>query len=732
MAPSDKTSTKGGGGDREKSLETALAQIERQFGRGAVMRLGEETRAPIEVIPSGSIALDAALGIGGYPRGRIVEIYGPESSGKTTLALHAVANAQKAGGIAGFIDVEHALDPSYAAKLGVNTDALLVSQPDTGEQALEIADMLVRSGAIDVIVIDSVAALVPRAEIEGEMGDSHVGLQARLMSQALRKLAGALNNTKTTAIFINQLREKIGVMFGCMTYGTKVSLADGSQEKIGKIVNQRMDVEVLSYDPETGQVVPRRIVNWFNNGRAERFLQFTVAKSGGNGRAQFAATENHLIRTPGGWRPAGELIAGDRVLQAEPRRLGEQQMQVILGSLMGDGNLSPNRRGGTGTRFRMGHGARQAEYLDWKVSLLGNIECSRTTNAAGAVFADFRPLPELAELHDAVYFGDGKKYLSWEYLKALTPLALAVWYADDGSFALRSKGAQARTQGGSGRIEVCVEAMSPGSRERLVQYLRDTHGLNVRVRSAGARQKAVLVFTTAASEKFQELVAPYVHPSMEYKLLPRYRGQFAVEAGFVPAELRLQPARILDIHIKPPTRSMNRFDLEVEGGHNYFVDGVMVHNSPETTTGGKALKFYASIRLDSRRIETLKDGTDAVGNRTRVKVVKNKLSPPFRTAEFDILYGIGISREGSLIDLGVEHGIVRKAGAWYTYDGDQLGQGKENARNFLRDNPDIANEIEKKIKEKLGVGPRLDADVSAEPAAAAAGKATVTPLRGVE
>ncbi len=732
MAPSDKTSTRGaGGGDREKSLETALAQIERQFGRGAVMRLGEETRAPIEVIPSGSIALDAALGIGGYPRGRIVEIYGPESSGKTTLALHAVANAQKAGGIAAFIDVEHALDPSYAAKLGVNTDALLVSQPDTGEQALEIADMLVRSGAIDVVVIDSVAALVPRAEIEGEMGDSHVGLQARLMSQALRKLAGALNNTKTTAIFINQLREKIGVMFGCMSYATRVTLADGSQEKIGKIVNQRMDVEVLSYDPETGQVVPRRVVNWFNNGPTERFLQFTVAKSGGNGRAQFAATENHLIRTPGGWRPAGELIAGDRVLQAEPQRLGEQQTQLILGSLMGDGNLSPNRHGGSGTRFRMGHGARQAEYLDWKASLLENIECSRTANAAGAVFADFRPLPELAELHDAVYFGDGKKHLSWEYLKALTPLALAVWYADDGSFTLRSKGAQARTQGGSGRIEICVEAMSAGSRERLVQYLRDTHGLNVRVRSAGARQKAVLVFTTAASEKFQELVAPYIHPSMEYKLLPRYRGQFGVEAEFVPAELRLQPARVLDVHVKPPTRSMNRFDIEVEGGHNYFVDGVMVHNSPETTTGGKALKFYASVRLDSRRIETLKDGTEAVGNRTRVKVVKNKLSPPFRIAEFDILYGIGISREGSLIDLGVEHGIVRKAGAWYTYDGDQLGQGKENARNFLRDNPDVANEIEKKIKEKLGVGPRLDADVSV-PAEPAGAKATVTPLRGVE
>jgi recombination protein RecA len=206
MAPNDRAGSKSG--DRDKALETALAQIERQFGRGAIMRLGDDTRAPVEVIPTGSIALDVALGIGGLPRGRIVEIYGPESSGKTSLALHAVANAQKAGGIAAFIDAEHALDPEYAKKLGVDTDALLVSQPDTGEQALEIADMLIRSSAIDVIVIDSVAALVPRAEIEGEMGDSHVGLQARLMSQALRKIAGALNQNKTTAIFINQLREK--------------------------------------------------------------------------------------------------------------------------------------------------------------------------------------------------------------------------------------------------------------------------------------------------------------------------------------------------------------------------------------------------------------------------------------------------------------------------------------------------------------------------------------------
>ncbi|MBO0853209.1 MAG: recombinase RecA [Nocardia sp.] len=700
--------------DRDKALELALAQVEKSFGKGAVMRLGEEASQPVSVISTGSIALDVALGIGGYPRGRVVEIYGPESSGKTTVALHAIANAQANGGVAAFIDAEHALDPEYARKLGVDTDALLVSQPDTGEQALEIADMLVRSGALDIIVIDSVAALVPRAEIEGEMGDSHVGLQARLMSQALRKMTSALNNSGTTAIFINQLREKIGVMFGCFNYSTRVQLADGTTEKIGKIVNQKMDVEVLSYDPAADRIVPRRIVNWFDNGPTERFLQFTVEKSSGNGRSQFAATPNHLIRTPGGWTEAGEIIAGDRVMASEEHRLSSQQFQVILGALMGDGNLSPNRHDRNGVRFRMGHGAKQHDYLDWKASLLGNIEYSSRVDDKGAKFIDFTPLPELGELQRAVYLGDGKKFLSEEYIKALTPLSLAIWYMDDGSFTMRSKGLQDRTAGGSGRIEICVEAISEGSRVRLRDYLRDVYQLDVRLRSAGADQVAVLVFSTEATARFQELIAPYMAPSMGYKMLPRLQGRGTVVPEFAEPEQKLVPARVLDVHIKPPTRSMHRFDIEVEGNHNYFVDGVMVHNSPETTTGGKALKFYASVRLDVRRIETLKDGSDAVGNRTRVKVVKNKVSPPFKQAEFDILYGNGISKEGSIIDMGVEHGFIRKSGSWYTYEGDQLGQGKENARKFLLENNDVRDEIEKKIKEKLGIGADVTAEAGAE------------------
>jgi recombination protein RecA len=696
---------------RAQSLDLALAQIEKAHGKGALMRLGEAPIAGVEAIPTGSLALDLALGVGGLPRGRIVEIYGPEGSGKTSLSLHVIAEAQKSSGLVAFIDAEHALDPSYAKAVGVDTDNLLVSQPDTGEQALEIADTLVRSGALDVVVIDSVAALVPRAELEGEMGDTHVGLQARLMSQALRKLAGSVNRSKTILIFINQLREKVGVMFGCFSYGTRVTLADGTQEKIGKIVTQKMPVEVLSYNFETGKVEPHKVVNWFNNGKTERFLQFTALKPTGNGKSQFAATENHLIRTPDGWREAQELQVGDEVLLAAEYRLSDFQMEVIRGSLMGDGCLSKKARRKlqhplSGVRFRMGHGAAQSDYLDWKVSLLGNIPVSRTINEKGAVFADLTPLVELAGLRDEMYVGR-RKELSWDYLKSLTPLSLAIWYMDDGHLDIRD---EAQT---SARIQICVQAMTPESRERLVQYLRDTWDLDVSLREV--RGKSVVTFPKIAAEEFQELICSYVHTSMEYKLLPRYRGNFSVIPVFEEVSRELVPSPIVDIHVKPPTRSMNRYDLEVEGNHNYFVDGVMVHNSPETTPGGRALKFYSSVRLDVRRIDSLKDGSEIVGSRVRVKVVKNKVSAPFRMAEFDIQYGTGISKEGSLLDVAIDHGFVRKSGAWFIYGDDQLGQGRENAKAFLGENPDIATEIELKIKEKLGLLGGDDDDLVDDP-----------------
>ncbi|HEX9377120.1 MAG TPA: recombinase RecA [Actinomycetota bacterium] len=686
--------------DREKMLDVALTQIEKQYGKGAVMKLGEHPAGQgISVIPTGSMALDIALGVGGIPRGRIVEVFGPEGSGKTTVCLHVIAEAQRRGGIAAFIDAEHALDPTYARALGVNIDELLVSQPDSGEQALEIADMLIRSGALDVVVIDSVAALVPRAEIEGEMGDSHVGLQARLMSQAMRKLNGSLSRFDTTAIFINQLREKIGVLFGCCHYSTLVSLADGTQEMIGKIVNQRLPVNVLSYDPERGEVVPKRVVNWFDNGRTEEFINFTVARPGPAGRSQFACTPNHMIRTPGGWREAQTLSVGDRVMMGVPHRLSDFQWQVVLGGLMGDGALSHNQNG-LAARYRFGHGVRQTVYADWKASLLENIGVSRSTNAKDAVFYDMTPLPELAELRRAVYVG-GKKVFSEDFLKALTPLSLAIWYMDDGTFSLRAKGMQERTREGSGRVEICVEAMEQTTQRRLAAYLSDTWGITptVRVREG----KTVFVFPKDETAKFHALIAPCVHPSMQYKLLPRFQGRFDVKPVLAPMRRELMPMPIKEIRAKARSTNTHRFDIEVEGSHNYLADGVVVHNSPETTPGGRALKFYSSVRLDVRKVENLKDGTEVVGSRTRVKVVKNKVAPPFRQCEFDIMYGRGISREGSLLDVGVDLEIVKKGGAWFTYEGEQLGQGRENARQFLAEHADVALDIERRVREAVGL-----------------------------
>jgi recombination protein RecA len=688
--------------ERDKALEMAVSHIDKQFGKGSIMRMGDTTHMGIEAIPTGAMALDLALGVGGLPRGRIVEIYGPESSGKSTLAMHVVAEAQRNGGICAYIDAEHAMDPVYARAIGVNVDDLLISQPDTGEQALEIADILIRSGALDVLVIDSVAALTPRAEIEGEMGDAHVGLQARLMSQALRKLTGTLSKSNTIAVFINQLREKIGVMFGCLSADTLVSLADGTREEIGKIVGRRLPVEVLSYDPALDAIVPKKVVNWFDNGPTDHFLQLTVAQPGGDGHARFACTPNHQVRTPGGWREAQELRAGDRVLQAVPHRLSAFQWEVLLGGLLGGGALSPSRSG-HGARFRFGHGGEQAAYCDWKASLYANVGVSRSTGAQGAARCEVS-LPELAELRRAVSIG-GKKAFNDEFLKQLTPLSLAIWYMDHGSFSPPAPGGQERA--GDGRADICVDAMEPTTRARLAAYLSETWEVTPTVGTRAGR--AVFVLPEDQTARLHALVAPFVHPSMEHKLLARFRGRFSVEPVFAPMRYGLVPMPVVAVGPKPPTPDTHRFDIEVEATHNYFADGVMVHNSPETTPGGRALKFYSSVRLDIRRIESIKDGVEVVGNRTRVKVVKNKCSAPFRQCEFDIMYGKGISREGSLLDIAVDLGIAKKSGAWYTYEGEQLGQGRENAKQFLTEHPEIMVELDDRIRKQSGLdGPGED------------------------
>ncbi len=686
--------------EKTKAIDQAILQIEKQFGKGSIMKLGANAEENVDAIPSGSIALDLALGVGGYPRGRVVEIYGPEASGKTTLALHAVAAVQRTGGTAAFIDAEHALDAQWARKCGVNIDELLISQPDNGEQALEITDTLVRSGAVDLVVIDSVAALVPRAEIEGEMGDAHMGLQARLMSQALRKLTGTISKTKTTVMFINQLREKVGVIFGCFSYTTRVTLADGAQERIGVLVNQRRQVEVLTADLGTGEVTARKVRSWFNNGVTADFLAVSVHKPSGNGRAQFSATPDHEVLTAEGFAPLRELAAGDQVMMAQTFWLSAWQMDVIRGSLLGDGSLSRLKRATSrGVKFRLGRGPKQHAYLEWKRSLFANIKGSMWSNGDGALFWDSTPLPELYDLRNEVYRG-GRKEFSDAYFESLSPLALALWYQDDGTFALRGK-AQDR-----GRVSFCVEAMTPATQERLVAMLRRRFGIESRLTTIAGN--ACLKLEQPATDRLHALVAPYVHPSMEYKLLPQYRGRFAVDPEFVVPTRKLVPAVIAEIHRKPPMpngRRRYRYDLEIEGTHNYLVDGVVVHNSPEVTSGGKALKFYASIRLDVRPIEPIKQGTEIIGRRVRVKVVKNKVSPPFRIAELEILASEGISKEGGLIDMGVTTGVLDKSGAWINYGKTRIGQGREAAKQFLRDNADVAAEVEAKVRERSGAVP---------------------------
>ena len=688
---------------RDAALQGALAQIERQFGKGTVMRMGDEgAHVQIEAIPTGALSLDIALGIGGCPRGRIVEIFGPESSGKTTLIYHIIAEAQKLGGVCAFIDAEHAMDPLYAKNLGVDIDELLVSQPDYGEQALEIADMLVRSGAVDVVAIDSVAALTPRAELEGQMGDQTVGVQARMMSQAMRKLAGNLNRTKTLCLFVNQIREKVGVMFGCFHADARVVLADGSTEKIAKIVNQRMPVEVMSMDPETGEISPRKIVEYYRNGETDDWLQFEVEAAGGSGRRKFACTPNHLIFTPEGEKHAEEIEEGDEVLVAVKHYdLREDQRQLMLGSLLGDGSL--RFASDHNAHFRVGHGVKQRAYMEWKHEMLAPF--ANKIGATGKGFGfDTIPMHQLAWLHEAVYAEEGGRTVSDELIAQLDARSIAAWYCDDGSFS----GHYAKW--GHGKAEIGCKALCAEDKERLA----------VRCEELGMGRPTVrertLLFSGERTRTLHERIAPYVHPSLDYKLHPDFRGRFTWHPDTSDAHLngtrlksrtslRPAPMKVVRKYAKPATpRKRDRFDLQIEGNHTYLVDHVVVHNSPETQPGGRALKFYSSQRLDIRRIETLKEGTEAIGNRVRVKVVKNKVAPPFRQAEFDIEFGKGISSAGCILDLGIEHGIVTKSGSFFSYGDERLGQGRNNAKAYLDEHLEIAREIESKVYEALGIG----------------------------
>ena len=772
------------GPDREKALEMALAQIDKNFGKGSVMRLGDDTRPPISVIPTGSIALDVALGIGGLPRGRIIELYGPESSGKTSLALHVIANAQAAGGIAAFIDAEHALDPDYAKKLGVDTDALLVSQPDTGEQALEITDMLIRSGALDIVVIDSVAALTPRAEIEGEMGDSHVGLQARLMSQALRKLTGALHNTGTTAIFINQLREKIGVFFGspetttggkalkfyasirmdirrietlkdgtdavgnrtrvkvvknkCLAAGTRVfDPVSGITHRIEDVVDGRLPISVVAAAKD-GTLQTRPVVSWFDQGEQD-VLGLRIA-----GAAELWVTPDHKVLTDRGWQLAGELRAGDRV--ARPRQfLGFGQEQPVtpdqarlLGYLIGDGYVG----GKTPVQFICAAPEMQADVAQ----IVSELGCTaKQTSHDISMAISHRPGEKNGVLELCRTAGIYGK-LAWEK-------AVPASFFDPGTSRevvgnllfglLETDGHVSVEVTGAARVGFTT------SSEQLahhIHWLLLRAGITSSVRRYDPTQQRPSLIAGRPvhhrREMFETRITGSDNVTAFADLVPmwgprgtalvkhlgredlgRRRGSQAVYLSSEQTEPVLAHLAQRGVTAREAAVMVGDKAGDPRGGMRQVLGASRLRRDRLTALAealDDAFLFdvlaeelsYSVIReiLPVRRERTFDVEVEEHHTLVAEDVVVHNCAPPFKQAEFDILYGVGISREGSLIDMGVDHGIVRKSGAWYTYEGDQLGQGKENSRAFLRDNPDLADEIEKRIKEKLGIGPQLDAE----------------------
>jgi recombination protein RecA len=663
--------------EKMKLIKGALDKIDKDFGKGTVMQLGDKEIRPIEVISTGSLTLDIALGVGGVPKGRIIEIYGPESAGKTTVATQIIAEAQKQGGACCIIDAEHAFDTSYAKQLGVDVDNLFVSQPDYGEQALEILDRLLNTKSFDVIVVDSVAALTPKAELEGEMGDSKMGLHARLMSQALRKTTSIISKSNTVVIFINQLREKIGVMFGCFSYDSRVVFADGTTEKIGKIVNQRINKPILSMNSK-GEVVESKIIDWFNNGNADKWLRFVVDKGAGNGRSQFKVTSNHLLFTKDGEIPAGELKVGDFVRRVENHYLNDDQKQIVLGSMIGDGHMKKSSRqlkkqpSDAAPTLAIHHSNllhHQGQYCQWKHKLF-NTQANEYNYEAESFVT--KPLPEF------------RNYTRQRVIQDLNLKGIAIMYMDDGSF----------------NVDRCFVYKKWPNKDLI--SLHDKIFELTGAKGSVSEKYGRITYTTAQMRLFQDAIKIYMHSSMCYKI---HDGKVG---GYVWDMINIKKQFVGDgiirqiREVQPKNRSqIKKYDLQIADTECYNVDGVFVHNSPETTTGGNALKFYASVRLDIRRQSQIKDGDNVIGNRTKVKVVKNKVAPPFKTAEYDLIWGEGVSKTGEIIDLAVDLSIVQKSGSWFSYEGSKLGQGREAVKVVLADNPELAAELEGKIRALL-------------------------------
>jgi recombination protein RecA len=773
--------------ERDKALDVALSQIEKQFGKGSIMRMGENAHMQIEAIPTGALSLDLALGIGGLPRGRIVEIYGPESSGKSTLAMHVVAEAQRNGGICAYIDAEHAMDPVYAKAIGVNIDDLLISQPDTGEQALEIADMLIRSGALDVVVIDSVAALTPRAEIEGEMGDAHVGLQARLMSQALRKLTGTLSKSNTIAVFINQLREKIGILYGspettpggrALKFYSSVRLDIRRIESIkdgAEVIGNRTRVKVVKnkclaagsrvFDPTTGlthriedmvergegtSVVAvdkvgklhiRPIVQRFDQGEAE-----VIGLSLRDGTTLWV-TPDHKVLTDAGWREAGALQVCDRV--ARPRRIGgfgtdepvPPAHARMLGYLIGDGCVT----GKTPVSFTNVEKPLQ----DDAAEIAANLGCEAHPHGIQVFFShrpgeknQLRSLARWAGIHGctapekcipAAFFAPSAS------AEVVGNLLFGIWESD-GWISKKP------TNGG---VRVGFATTS----EQLAQQihwllLRFGIGSSVRMYEPSKRPSIidgrriqgklpcwnVRIFGLDNLQRFAEAIPMWgprgkvLMAELADSNLRRHRGS---QRGYLPAS-QIEPvlaylegrgvtAQLAAIlvgdgagdprgglrqvlgHSRLRRDRLERLADALESDFLYqALDEDVWHDQIKAIHPREWRRIY-DIEVDVHHTFVAED------------VVVQNCSPPFKSCEFDIMYGKGISREGSMLDVAVDLGIVKKSGAWYTYEGEQLGQGRENAKTFLAENLELMIEISEKVRQQVGIGAGPDIPLGAGP-----------------
>jgi recombination protein RecA len=773
----------------------AMGQIEKQFGKGAIMRMGENLNMQIEAIPTGALALDIALGIGGLPRGRVVEIYGPESSGKSTLAMHVVAEAQRNGGICAYVDAEHAMDPVYARAIGVNVDDLLISQPDTGEQALEIADMLIRSGALDVIVIDSVAALTPRAEIEGDMGDTHVGLQARLMSQALRKLTATLNRSNTIAVFINQLREKVGVIYGSpeVTPGGRAlkfyssvrldirrieSIKDGAEvignrTRVKVVKNKCVAAGTLVFDPVSGLTHPiedivngvagtsvvavdkagklhaRPIVQRFNQGEAE------VIGLGLRDGTTLWVTPDHRVMTDRGWQEAGDLSTGDRV--ARPRRFGRFGTEEpvapdearMLGYLIGDGYVGGKtpiafinteevlhadaaaianslgckavRRGyrGIGTSFshRPGEENRLLALCRW-AGIAGHL--APTKRIPSAFFGDVSS-DVAANLVFGYFETDGLVSreqtggirvgftTTSEQLAQQMHWLLLRW--EIGSSVRRYDPSQHRPSIIGGRQ---VQGKLPVW-ELRVSGIDNVKRFADAIPMWGPRgQKLVAELGDRALQQHRGsqrgyLPADQTEPVLAYL---RQRGITAGLAASLVGDIAGDPKGGLRQVLGHSRLRRDRLERLADALDSDFLYQVL----DEDVWYDKITVVHPTEWRDIYDVEVDEHHTFLAND-----VVVSNCSPPFRQAEFDIMYGKGISREGSLLDVAVDLGIVKKSGAWYTYEGEQLGQGRENAKAFMIDNLELMIEISEKVRQQVGIGADGDAPAEVAPAEVALG-----------